>query len=92
VIDYLSANLSGDLPFRWQLIFVALFVAVIIFMPDGFAGLARNAWARIRPNHTTSSAPVLIPLAPEQTDIENDGKLLSISHLTNSYGSLMVRN
>ncbi|WP_410000997.1 branched-chain amino acid ABC transporter permease, partial [Rhizobium leguminosarum] len=38
-IDYLSASLSGDLPFLWQLVIGGLFVAMIILLPGGLASL-----------------------------------------------------
>ena len=50
--DYLSASLSGDLPFLWQLLLGAAFVLIIILLPDGLAGLARRAFAAIfAPQH-----------------------------------------
>ena len=46
-IDYLSASLSGDLPFIWQLVLGAAFVVIIILLPEGLAGLARRASATL---------------------------------------------
>ena len=37
-IDYLSASLSGDLPFLWQLVLGAALVVVIIILPMALRG------------------------------------------------------
>ena len=43
-IDYLAANLSGDLPFLWQLLLGTAFVAIIILLPGGLADLVGRLW------------------------------------------------
>jgi branched-chain amino acid transport system permease protein len=89
-IDYLSASLSGDLPFLSQLILGVLFVVVIIVLPGGLAGLARMAWESIRPNHNELTAPVLIPLAQAKERPPTHDALLQIVQVAKSYGSLRV--
>ena len=56
-IDYLSANLSGDLPFLWQLLLGAAFVIIIIILPDGVAELARRLGPRLSLLKTNAGSP-----------------------------------
>lgn len=86
-IDYLSASLSGDLPFLWQLIIGALFVAMIILLPGGLASLVTRFLLSANSSSTLTSLPTRIvaedgPLAGKS--------LLSIRGLGKSYGSLSV--
>lgn len=84
-IDYLSANLSGDLPFLWQLIVGGLFVLMIILLPGGLASLATR-FMRPRGGETTLSST-------RMRSFENgvdDTSLLSIRKLGKSYGALSV--
>ncbi|PDS43514.1 branched-chain amino acid ABC transporter substrate-binding protein [Rhizobium anhuiense] len=86
-IDYLSASLSGDLPFLWQLIIGALFVAMIILLPGGLASLVTRFLLSTNSSSTLKSLPTRIvaeggPLAGKS--------LLSIRGLGKSYGSLSV--
>ncbi|MGR9257610.1 branched-chain amino acid ABC transporter ATP-binding protein/permease [Rhizobium leguminosarum] len=86
-IDYLSASLSGDLPFLWQLIIGALFVAMIILFPGGLASLVTRFLQSTNSNSTLKSLPTRI--------VAKDGalaskSLLSIRGLGKSYGSFSV--
>ncbi|WP_245510109.1 ABC transporter permease subunit [Rhizobium leguminosarum] len=86
-IDYLSASLSGDLPFLWQLIIGALFVAMIIVLPGGLASLVTRFLQSTNSNSTLKSLPTRI--------VAKDGalaskSLLSIRGLGKSYGSFSV--
>ncbi|MGR9439975.1 branched-chain amino acid ABC transporter ATP-binding protein/permease (plasmid) [Rhizobium leguminosarum] len=86
-IDYLSASLSGDLPFLWQLIIGALFVAMIILLPGGLASLVTRFLQSTNSNSTLKSLPTRI--------VAKDGalaskSLLSIRGLGKSYGSFSV--
>ena len=88
-IDYLSASLSGDLPFLWQLVLGAAFVLIIILLPDGFAGLARQAFAaasgpRTRTKVRVEAAP------PKRHATGGDAPLLNVVGLARSFGSLSV--
>jgi branched-chain amino acid transport system permease protein len=88
-IDYLSASLSGDLPFLWQLVLGTAFVIIIIFLPDGLAGLARKGWAAIfgsSKQTRTSRVTVAAPRIAAETPIA----LLRVSGLARSFGSLSV--
>ncbi|MGZ2384215.1 branched-chain amino acid ABC transporter ATP-binding protein/permease [Rhizobium brockwellii] len=86
-IDYLSASLSGDLPFLWQLIIGALFVAMIILLPGGLASLVTRFLQSANSSSTLRSLPTRI--------VAKDGalaskSLLSIRGLGKSYGSFSV--
>ncbi|WP_037148732.1 ABC transporter permease subunit [Rhizobium freirei] len=86
-IDYLSASLSGDLPFLWQLIVGALFVLMIIVLPGGLASLATRFLQSGSSNSTLKSLSARIGF----NDRGVAGKsLLSIRGLGKSYGSLSV--
>jgi branched-chain amino acid transport system permease protein len=89
-IDYLSASLSGDLPFLWQLVLGAAFVIIIILLPDGLAGLARRALAAVfvAPNETRSPSVATAANAPRAA--LGQAPLLSVSSLARSFGSLSV--
>lgn len=89
-IDYLSANLSGELPFLWQLIIGALFVVMIIFLPNGLAALVTRFTRRGGENRPAGSGPQLVAEAPVHHMEDPDGPLLSIERLEKSYGSQKV--
>jgi branched-chain amino acid transport system permease protein len=86
-IDYLSASLSGDLPFLWQLVIGGLFVVMIIVLPGGLASLVTRHFPRgkgqqsLKPMPTTADA--------NGTDRRED-VFVSIENLGKSYGSLAV--
>lgn len=86
-IDYLSASLSGDLPFLWQLVIGGLFVVMIIVLPGGLASLVTRHLPRgkgqqsLKPMPTTADANC--------TDRRED-VFVSIENLGKSYGSLAV--
>ena len=89
-IDYLAANLSGDLPFLWQLLLGATFVAVIILLPGGLADVARRAWALTPFSRRAAFAPALAARQVRPVEAESAGPLLKIEGLAKSYGSLTV--
>ncbi len=89
-IDYLAANLSGDLPFLWQLLLGTAFVAVIILLPGGLAELARRAWGALPVGRRPGFAPRLAASPPRAEAEASDAPLLKIDGLAKSYGSLTV--
>ncbi|MBB2750109.1 UNVERIFIED_ORG: branched-chain amino acid transport system permease protein [Rhizobium aethiopicum] len=86
-IDYLSASLSGDLPFLWQLIVGALFVVMIILLPGGLASLVTHFLKAANSNSTLKSLPTRIVI---RNGAAAGKSLLSIRGLGKSYGSLSV--
>ncbi|MBY4590428.1 ATP-binding cassette domain-containing protein [Rhizobium sp. 8Z] len=86
-IDYLSASLSGDLPFLWQLIVGALFVVMIILLPGGLASLVTRFLKSASSNSALKSLPTRIVA---RNGAVAGKSLLSIRGLGKSYGSLAV--
>ena len=89
-IDFASANLSGDLPFLWQLLVGTVFVAVIIFLPGGLAEIADRLWSLARFPRLQGSAPCLVAMPSQSREAAADTPLLEIEGLAKSYGSLTV--
>ncbi|WP_233192650.1 branched-chain amino acid ABC transporter ATP-binding protein/permease [Acidimangrovimonas sediminis] len=87
-IDYLSAQLSGQLPFLWQLVVGLMFVVMIIFMPNGLAALV-TGWRRVRKG-PAAAAPALVPIARRARGPASDAPLLQIERLEKAYGSHKV--
>lgn len=85
-IEYLSALISGDLPFLWRLIQGLLFVAVIVAAPGGLLGLLAPLLARLpvgRVNAALASRPTAaLP--------RSDAPALEVQDLRKSFGSLAV--
>jgi branched-chain amino acid transport system permease protein len=88
-IDYLSASLSGDLPFLWQLVLGTAFVIIIIFLPDGVAGLTRRAWSATFRSSGQARVPRVTFAAPRNA-VQISATLLKVSSLARSFGSLSV--
>ena len=89
-IDYLSASLSGDLPFLWQLVLGATFVAVIILLPDGLAGFVRRTLAAIAGSWRTALVPWVEPAETTRLSTDDRTPLLDVVGLARSFGSLSV--
>jgi branched-chain amino acid transport system permease protein len=86
-IDYLSANLSGELPFLWNLIIGALFVVMIILLPNGLAALVE----RFLPGGTNAKAAAVSGNAGASGEgLFKERPLLEVKGLSKSYGSLNV--
>ena len=84
-IDYLSASLSGNLPFLWKLIVGTLFVVMIIFLPRGLASFF------VRKRVATGPAVSLVPIeGAVRQPARGEQPLLSVRGLGKSYGSLAV--
>ncbi|MEL6063907.1 MULTISPECIES: ABC transporter permease subunit [unclassified Methylobacterium] len=94
-IDYLAANLSGDLPFLWQLLLGTAFVVIIILLPGGLADLVGRLW-RVLPIGRRRPAPprlVARAAATEATGTEATGTeipILKVENLAKAYGALTV--
>lgn len=86
-IDYLSAQLSGELPFIWQLIVGTLFVVMIILVPGGLASIATGLMKDVRSRTTLRGLPMR-QVGDKGFDLQ--AAPLSIRALGKSYGSLSV--
>ncbi|MDP4006266.1 ATP-binding cassette domain-containing protein [Methylobacterium sp. NEAU K] len=89
-IDYLAANLSGDLPFLWQLLLGTAFVAIIILLPGGLADLVRRLWGVLPVGRPQGAVPRLVAQAPGSAAAAPDAPALRVEGLAKSYGSLTV--
>ncbi len=89
-IDYLSASLSGDLPFLWQLLVGGAFVIVIIVLPGGLASLVARLWAMRPGSKAEGLAPRLAALPSHPPASAAAQPLVAVAGLGKSYGSLTV--
>ncbi|SEP26226.1 amino acid/amide ABC transporter membrane protein 2, HAAT family /amino acid/amide ABC transporter ATP-binding protein 1, HAAT family [Methylobacterium sp. UNC300MFChir4.1] len=97
-IDYLAANLSGDLPFLWQLLLGSAFVVIIILLPGGLADLVGRLWRALPVGRRQPAPPRLVARAagteaagPEVTGTEATGTpILKVENLAKAYGALTV--
>ncbi len=88
-IDYLAANLSGELPFLWQLLLGTAFVAIIILLPGGLAEVARRAVSALPLGRRPVAAPRLAA-RPARPAPRTGAPILAVEGLAKSYGSLTV--
>ena len=90
-IDFMSAYLSGSLPFIWQLLVGAIFVLVIVLMPQGLgpaiAGLLLQLWPW-RSGLVATAGPA--PARPKAARTEYAGAAIVLRGLARHYGSLRV--
>ncbi|MGE0006095.1 MAG: ATP-binding cassette domain-containing protein [Parvibaculaceae bacterium] len=89
-IDYLSASLSGELPFLWNLVVGALFVVMIILLPNGLAALVERFLPRGDRARTMDAAAVFGHAGGSPEGRFTEKPLLRIEDLSKSYGSLQV--
>ncbi|WP_248310398.1 ATP-binding cassette domain-containing protein [Bosea sp. 117] len=99
LVDYESAQLSGDYPFVWKLIIGSAFVLVIVAFPRGLLPLVSGAASRIGrhvlPGGTGEravSVPRLLalPVSDAQGTEAGSGPALKVSGVRKSFGSLTV--
>jgi branched-chain amino acid transport system permease protein len=98
LVDYESAQLSGDYPFVWQLIIGSVFVLVIVAFPRGLLPMISSAlawgWRQIVPAGNGDSRPsarlIAIPARQSQGAPAGAGPALAISGVEKSFGSLKV--
>ena len=96
-IDLTSAYLSGNLPFIWKLIVGAIFVLVIVMLPQGllpvFAAAARRVKRSFfgRVSRASASSVSLVSVASiARETIDADAPALQVMSLDRRFGSLRV--
>ena len=91
LIDFISAYLSGSLPFIWELLVGVVFIAVIVVMPRGLGpALARGLRAVLPRRAAVPVVPRLGP-APERDEANvAPATAIEIAALARHYGSLRV--
>ncbi len=81
-IDYLGAQLSGVMPFLWQLLVGLLFVVMILFVPRGLAGLL--------PRRKGDAMPPALVAIPDGTQQVAQTPVLEVDNLRKAYGDYVV--
>jgi branched-chain amino acid transport system permease protein len=98
VIDLVSANLGGSIPYIWELVVGLAFMVVIVAMPGGFLPLlstvARSLILRVSGRDLRASveaAPQLIN-TPQRSSLRPslDAPAIEVRNLTRHFGSLTV--
>lgn len=85
-IDYLSANLSGELPFLWQLLVGGLFVVMIILLPGGLASLVTARFGQGERKRRLDA----LPSATRANALASGTPVVSVTGLGKSFGALSV--
>ena len=89
LIDYVSAILSGTLPFVWQLVVGLVFIVVIVLLPGGL-GPAIFGFVRRRRTDLAGTPGYALDRVPDR-DIGADGAAaIAVSGVARHYGSLRV--
>jgi branched-chain amino acid transport system permease protein len=92
LVDFVSAYLSGSLPFIWELIIGGVFIVVIVAMPQGlgpaFIALVRRLISRrsAAPAVAARLSPVRLRAAGKNAEVA----AIHLTGVTRSYGSLNV--
>ncbi len=91
LIDVISAYLSGNYPFFWQLIIGLAFVLVIVALPQGMMPVLAGPWRRMFPRRAGPPAVTLRPAAePVAAAAAGAGPALALHGVSRRYGSLHV--
>ena len=89
LIDYVSAILSGALPFVWQLVVGLVFIVVIVLLPGGL-GPALFGLVRRRRTDLAPAAGTALDCVPDR-DVSSDGTAaIVVAGVARHYGSLRV--
>jgi branched-chain amino acid transport system permease protein len=96
-IDLTSAYLSGNLPFVWKLIVGAIFVLVIVMLPQGLLPVLAAAARRLQrylfggaSGASASSVSLLSAASIARETIDADAPALRVMSLDRRFGSLHV--
>jgi branched-chain amino acid transport system permease protein len=92
LIDFISAYLSGTLPFIWQLIVGLVFIVVIVLMPQGLGPALGGLLGRAIPlgRRAVPAVPDLVPLPDPDVGGDRATTAIAIEGLARRYGSLHV--
>lgn len=92
LIDFVSAYLSGTLPFVWQLLVGAVFIVVIVVMPQGLGPALVSLFRRLRPTRDSKAhvAARLGPASVVDAAAQVSAPAIELAHVMRSYGSLHV--
>ncbi len=91
LIDFISAYLSGSLPFVWQLLVGVVFIGVIVLMPQGLGPAVLRGLLMLLPGRGVARpAAARLGLAPERETAATTTSAIEIAGLSRHYGSLKV--
>jgi branched-chain amino acid transport system permease protein len=92
LIDFISAYLSGTLPFIWQLIVGLVFIVVIVLMPQGLGPALAKSCLRLIPlgRRAVAAVPELLQLPDPDVGGGQATSAIEIVGLSRRYGSLHV--
>jgi len=69
-VNWLQSLLTTHYPDLWLLVLGGLFVAVVLFFPDGVVGTVQKVIARLRATQVTGQpVPAAVPLAPHPSPL-----------------------
>ena len=87
LIDFISAWLSGSLPFIWQLIIGLVFIVVIVLLPQGLGPAVADL---LRRGRTRAVAARLAPLPDADVAGSAAVAAIQVASVSRNYGSLHV--
>lgn len=91
VIDFVSAYLSGSLPFIWQLFIGMLFIVVIVLVPQGLGSAVASLARRLRLwRPGIPAVPQLVCVRAARVGGNQAAPAVALSSLGRRYGSLRV--
>ncbi len=90
VIDLVSAQLSGDLPFVWKLVVGLAFVLVIVVLPQGLAPVIGGAWRRLLRRPAPVALVPALAAVPLRGVAGGVGAAVSLTGVAKRFGSLKV--
>ena len=89
LIDYVSAILSGALPFVWQLVVGLVFIVVIVLLPGGL-GPALFGLVRRRRTDLAEASAYTLERIPDRVIATEKADAIVVSGVARNYGSLRV--
>ena len=89
LIHYVSAILSGALPFVWQLVVGLVFIVVIVLLPGGL-GPALFGQIRHRRTDLAPTAAHTLVRVPDRVIAADGAAAIVVSGVARHYGSLRV--
>lgn len=88
-LELAGARLSADFPAQWSLFEGLLFVAVVVFLPDGVLPPVRRLAARLVRSDRSSERALVVDQTPPR-ERPTTSPVISVSGLHFGYGSLRV--
>jgi branched-chain amino acid transport system permease protein len=90
VINLVGPQLNQRFPFQWQLLLGALFVAVVVLLPDGLIAPLGQLLRRWLPDGRTKTAPELLSSPAESPAPATAATIMKFRDVRFAYGALQV--